>query len=412
MKRGEKIVITGMGVISPLGHTVKDFWNNLLSGKCGIKKIKSFDTSDLPTQIAGEIDDFNPLRYMDKKMAKRSARVTKFALASAQQAIKSAELEVNDDNRFRIGVYVASGTCSFSDYEKAVVDEYINGWEKMRAFMTIQDCYHSMAFTIACHYQITGPTITISTACNSSSHALEIATDQIRLHKVDKALVIGSETLSEFVFKGFCKTRAMSIRNTAPLEASRPFDRDRDGFVVSEGAGSIILEREKEARKRGATLYAEVAGCASTNDAYSLLCCEPTGQQMSHAMIMALREAQIDKEKIAYISAHGPGMPDTDRAETYGIKRVFGDWAQKLNVSSIKGTLGSPIGATNIFQIIASSLAINEQVIPPTINYDTPDPECDLDYVPWNARDIDLSYVLINSHAYGGGNSSVVLAMM
>ena len=410
MNKNERIVITGMGVISPLGHTVKDFWNNMISGKSGIKKIKSFDTSDLPTHIAGEINDFDPLKYMDKKMVKRSSKVTKFALATVQQAIENAELSINDADNSKMGIFIASGICSFNDLEKAVVKEYQTGWGNMDLLTNIQDCYHSTAYTIAHQYHITGPTVTISSACNSGSNALEIALDQFKLFKIDKALVIGVETLSEFVFKGFCRTRAMSTRNRTPTAASRPFDRERDGFVVSEGAGALVLERQHDAQKRGAMLYAEVAGCAATNDAYSLLQCEPTGKEMGRAMEIALKSAKVNKKDIAFISAHGPSMPDTDKAETIALKRVFNSNAKKLHVSSIKGALGSPIGATNICQTIASSMAMNEQIIPPTINYDTPDPECDLDYVPWEARDLDPSYVLINSHAYGGGNSAVVLA--
>ncbi len=406
---GEKIWITGVGVISPLGNNKQVFWDNLINGKCGIGKINGFDTTGLSTKIAGEITDFDPEDFMDKKIARRSARFTQFAQASAKMALNDAELEINDETRHNTGIYLGSGSGGFEDLEKAMIKEREEGLDKVSILSSIRACNHAAAYSIACCYGITGPTMTFSSACNSGFNALEVAAEQMMVSKIDRALVIGVEVLSPSVFKGFCISRAMSTNNDAPYEASRPFDRERDGFVAAEGAGAVILERGTLARKSGKRPLAEVSGCASTNDAYSLLDCEPTGRQITLAMKKALDQARVDKEEVDYISAHGPSMPTTDKAETVGIKRLFGHKAHELLISSIKGAIGSPIGATNIFQTIASSMAFQEGVAPPTLNYHTPDPECDLNYIPREARKATLSCIMINSHAYGGGNSSVVL---
>jgi 3-oxoacyl-[acyl-carrier-protein] synthase II len=404
-----RIAITGMGVISPLGNNLKDFWENLINGHCGIRKIRGFDVTGLRTQIGGEVDNFSPTDYMDLKTAKRCARFTQFAVAAADQAIRDAGLEINDRSRHDIGVYVGSSTCGLAEIENMVIKAYEVGVESWPIYASIRDCNHSPAFTIACHYELTGPTLTISSACNASSNALEVAMDQILLSKVSSAIVIGTEALSQAGFRGLCCGRAMSGRNDDPKRASRPFDRERDGFVVSEGSGVVVLEKLKNAKKRGAKPYAVITGCASTSDGYSIFKCEPNGLQISRAMSKALVKAEKDVSQINYISAHGPSMFETDRAETRAIKRTFKACASKLNISSIKGGLGSPLGATNILQVIATGKSIAESMIPPTINLEYPDDECDLDYVPKEARDLAVSCAMINTHAYGGGNVSMVL---
>ncbi len=375
----DRIAITGMGVISPLGNNLTAYWDSLINGRCGIRRIRSFDVNGLPTQIGGEVDNFSPTEYMEAKAAKRSARFTQFAVAAADQAIRDSGIEISEKSCDDIGVYVGSGMCSLAEIEALAiigVEKGINAWP---VFASIRDCNHSPAFTIACHFKLTGPTITISSACNSSSNALEIAMDQIRLSKVSKAIVIGTEAMSPGGFKTICLSRSMSGRNDEPLKASRPFDKDRDGFVMSEGAGAIVLEKLGDAGKRGADPYAVISGCACTNDGYSILKCEPNGLQISRAMSKALADAKKDVSQISYVSAHGPSKPDTERAETRAIKRTYGADASKLHISSIKGTLGSPIGATNILQVIAMGKSIAEDTIPPTNNLEHPDNECDLD---------------------------------
>jgi 3-oxoacyl-[acyl-carrier-protein] synthase II len=405
----DRIAITGMGVISPLGNNLKDFWENLINGRCGIRKIRGFDVTGLRTRIGGEVDNFSPTDYMDLKTAKRCARFTQFALAAADQAIRDAGLEINDESRHDIGVYVGSSTCSIAEIEQLAISGAQEGMHTWPVIASIRDCYHSTAFTIAVHYKVTGPTMTLTSACNSSANALEVAVDQMRLSKVEMAVVIGTEILSPGFFKTICLSRTMSERNSDPERASRPFDREHDGFVVSEGAGAIILEKLGHAVERSAKPYAIVSGCACTNDGYSILKCEPNGLQISQAMSKALAAAKKDTSEISYISAHGPSMPETDRAETRAIKRIFGPDAPKLNVSSIKGALGSPLGAANILQVIAAGKSIAGSIIPPTVNLEHPDDECDLDYVPKNARDLSLRCAMINSHAYGGGNTSIIL---
>ncbi|MBT8340784.1 MAG: beta-ketoacyl-[acyl-carrier-protein] synthase family protein [Desulfatitalea sp.] len=405
----DQIAITGMGVISPLGNNLKDFWENLINGRCGIRAIRRFDVTGLRTRIGGEVDNFSPTDYMDAKTAKRCARFTQFAIASSDQAIQDAGLEITDRTRHDIGVYIGSGTCSTLEIEQLTIDGVRNGIHTWPLIASFRDCNHSTAFTLACNYQLTGPTMTLTSACNSGANALEVAIDQMRLSKISMAIVVGTEALSSYAFKTICLSRAMSKRNEEPERSSRPFDREHDGFVIAEGAGAIVLEKLGDAVKRNAKPYAVISGSACTNDGYSILKCEPEGKQISRAMRRALSAADTDISQIDYISAHGPSMPETDLAETRAIKRIFGPYAHKLNVSSIKGALGSPLGATNILQVIATSKSISEDVIPPTINLDDPDDECDLDYVPKNARDFTLNHAMINSHAYGGGNSSVIL---
>lgn len=405
----ERIVITGMGVISPLGLTLHDYWDNLINGQCGIKKIKGFDVTGLRTQIGGEIDNFSPNEYMDKKTAKRSARFTQFALAAANQAICDAGIEITEEIQCDIGVYVGSGMCSLAEIEDLAIIGVERDFKVWPAISSIRDCNHSAAYMIACNFSLTGPTLTISSACNSSSNALEIAMDQIRLSKVSKALVIGTETLNSHGFKTICLSRAMSACNEEPEIASRPFDKERDGFVMSEGAGAVLIEKLGDAEKRCVEPYAVISGSACTNDGYSILKCEPDGLQISRAMSKALADAQKDVSQIGYVSAHGPSMRDTDRAETRAIKRTFKSYASKIAVSSIKGALGSPIGATNILQVIAMGKSIAENAVPPTINLEHPDEECDLDYVPKEARDLTVECAMINSHAYGGGNASIIM---
>lgn len=405
----DRIAITGMGVISPLGNSLGAFWDSLINGRCGIRRIKSFDVSGLPTQIGGEVDNFSPTEYMEPKAAKRSARFTQFAVAAADQAIRDSGIEINEKSHNDIGVYVGSGMCSLAEIEDSVIIGAEKGIKVWPAIASIRDCYHSTAYTIACHFSLTGPTFTISSACNSSSNALEIAMDQMRLSKVSKALVIGTETLNSYGFKTICLSRSMSGRNDEPQKASRPFDKERDGFVMSEGAGAIVLEKLGDVRKKGIDPYAVISGCACTNDGYSILKCEPDGLQISRAMSKALADAKKDVSQISYVSAHGPSMPDTDRAENRAIKRTYGAHAPELHISSIKGALGSPIGATNLLQVIAMGKSIAEDTIPPTINLEHPDDECDLDYVPNEARDLTVKCAMINSHAYGGGNTSIIM---
>jgi 3-oxoacyl-[acyl-carrier-protein] synthase II len=405
----DRIAITGMGVISPLGNSLTAYWDSLINGRCGIRKIKSFDVSGLASQIGGEVDNFSPTDYMELKAVKRTARFTQFAVAAADQAILDSGLEINEKSRHEIGIYLGSSTCSLADQEKLARMAFEKGIQAWPLIASIRDCNHSPAYTIACRNKLTGPTITITSACNSSSNALEIAMDQLRLSKVAAAIVIGTEALSQMSYQTLARSKAMSSRNSEPEKASRPFDKERDGFVVSEGAGAIILEKLEDAGKRGANPYAVISGCASTNDGYSIFACEPDGLQISRAMIKALADAKKNISQISYVSAHGPSMTDTDRAETRAFKRAFGAIAHKLQISSIKGALGSPLGATNILQVIAVGQSIARDVIPPTINLDHPDDECDLDYVPREARDVAIECAMINSHAYGGGNTSIVM---
>ncbi len=410
----EQIAITGMGVISPLGNDVEKFWHDLLlGGYSGIGAIRRFDVSDLPTRIGGEINNFDPLDYMDKKSVKRTARFTQFGLAAAKQAFENAGLEITDQSRHEIGVYVGSSTCGLVEIEAMIQLGIETGYNRLPVITPIRDCNHAAAYTIACQHNITGPAITFTSACNASANAIEIALDQLMLSKVRTALVVGAEVISHHGFKALCLSGAMSTKhNHHPSKASRPFDRERDGFVVAEGAGAIILEKLSDAKKRGKKPHAVLAGCASTVDGFSVLKCEPEGRQISMAMVKALKHARINTDHVDYISAHGPSMPDTDRAETIAIKRTFKDHAFRLPTSSIKGAIGSPLGATNILQVIAASKSIENQAVPPTLNLETPDTDCDLDYVPEEPRDLKVNCALINSHAYGGGNASIVLTRL
>lgn len=396
--------VTGMGIISPIGNDLERFWDSLVTGQSGIRKITRFNTDDLPTQIAGEVELSPESLGRSKILAKHSSRHTQLAAAATLQAINDSGVKVNNENKEKIAVIVGSSICGLSDN---LIATYQKGWKHFNVIDTVKYCNHAPAYTIGLIFGITGPTLTITSACNSSACAIEYASDLIKLKKIDLAIVVGAETVTESTYKAFCKGRAMSTHNANPAQASRPFDLDRDGFVYSEGAGAIILESLESVNRRGAYVYGELAGCGATNDAHSLLVCEPEGKQIAGAMKKALSAARMEPSDISYISTHGPGIQITDLAETIAIKKVFDTppWSP-----SIKGAIGSPLGATNAIQFVAACLSLKHQVVPPTINLDTPDPKCDLDYVPHEARDLTVQNVMINSHAYGGGNASIVVS--
>ncbi|MCP4665319.1 MAG: beta-ketoacyl-[acyl-carrier-protein] synthase family protein [Deltaproteobacteria bacterium] len=405
----DDVVITGTGAVTPLGNDVRTFWENLIAGKSGIGRVTRFDVDDLPTQVAGEIKGFDPLKWMSRQTARRATLATQFAVAASMEALQSAHVEITDENRQNIGIYVGSGLCGLSDFENTILREGAKGWRRMHPLSPILESNHATAFVLSCDLEITGPALTISSVCNSGNNALGVAFDQLLLHRVDMALVVGVDSVSPVAFKGFCRLGATSRSKCDPATASRPFDYDRDGFVAAEGAGALVLERQGDARKRGIKPNARLAGYGFTGDAYNIAKIEPSGAQISRAMSLALKSSRTEPGDVSYICAHAPSMPDTDRTETQAIKRTFGPLARHLPVSSIKGAVGSPIGGTNAMQWVSAVQSLRYSVIPPTVNYETPDPECDLDCVPGDAREATLHCVIINSHAFGGGNSSVVM---
>jgi 3-oxoacyl-[acyl-carrier-protein] synthase II len=406
MKR--RVVITGVGVISPVGNDAQTFWNSLLEGKSGIGRITAFDASDYPTQIAGEVKDFNPEAYMDKKEIRRTDRFVQFALAATKMAMEDAKLEITAENAERVGVYIGSGIGGLATWEEQHQVLLEKGPRRVSPFFIPMMIANMASGAVSIQYGAKGPTSSAITACATGTNAIGDAFRLIQHGHADAMITGGAEaTIRPMAFAGFCSAKAMSTRNDEPEKASRPFDIDRDGFVMGEGAGVLILEELEYAKKRGATILAEVIGYGMSADAYHITAPSPEGQ--ARCMKNALRDAGIEPTEVDYINAHGTSTGQGDISETQAIKSVFGDHAYKLAVSSTKSMTGHMLGATGGVEAIASAFALRDQILPPTINLEKPDPECDLDYVPNQARKADVNVAMSNSFGFGGHNATIVL---
>ncbi|CAJ1002175.1 MULTISPECIES: beta-ketoacyl-ACP synthase II [Brevibacillus] len=406
MKR--RVVITGVGVISPVGNDAKTFWNSLLEGKSGIGRITAFDASDYPTQIAGEVKDFNPEAYLDKREIRRTDRFVQFALAATKMAMEDAKLEITAENAERVGVYIGSGIGGLTTWEEQHLVLLEKGPRRVSPFFIPMMIANMASGAVSIQYGAKGPTSSAITACATGTNAIGDAFRLIQHGHADAMITGGAEaTIRPMAFAGFCSAKAMSTRNDEPEKASRPFDIDRDGFVMGEGAGVLILEELEHAKKRGATILAEVIGYGMSADAYHITAPSPEGQ--ARCMRNALRDAGIEPTDVDYINAHGTSTDQGDISETQAIKSVFGDHAYKLAVSSTKSMTGHMLGATGGVEAIASALALRDQILPPTINLENPDPECDLDYVPNQARKADVKVAMSNSFGFGGHNATIVL---
>ncbi|TRY25475.1 beta-ketoacyl-ACP synthase II [Brevibacillus sp. LEMMJ03] len=406
MKR--RVVITGVGVISPVGNDAQTFWNSLLEGKSGIGRITAFDASDYPTQIAGEVKDFNPEAYMDKKEIRRTDRFVQFALAATKMAMEDAKLEITAENAERVGVYIGSGIGGLATWEEQHQVLMEKGPRRVSPFFIPMMIANMASGAVSIQYGAKGPTSSAITACATGTNAIGDAFRLIQHGHADAMITGGAEaTIRPMAFAGFCSAKAMSTRNDEPEKASRPFDIDRDGFVMGEGAGVLILEELEHAKNRGATILAEVIGYGMSADAYHITAPSPEGQ--ARCMKNALRDAGIEPTEVDYINAHGTSTGQGDISETQAIKSVFGDHAYKLAVSSTKSMTGHMLGATGGVEAIASAFALRDQILPPTINLENPDPECDLDYVPNQARKADVNVAMSNSFGFGGHNATIVL---
>lgn len=407
---GRRVVITGMGVVSPIGIGVKEFEEGIFSGKNGIKKITHFDTSSYKSRIGGEITNLNVGDYLSPKDIRRMDRFTQFGMIAAIEAIEQAGLNVNSKNSEKIGVLVGSGVGGLQtvEREKAVLME--KGPQRVSPFLVPMLITNIASAYIAIKYGFRGPNLSISTACATGTHAIGEAFRMIQRGEADAMVAGGAEAaITPLGLAGFCAMRALSTRNDEPERASRPFDRERDGFVIGEGAGILILEELEFARKRGANIWAEVIGFGMSSDAYHITQPVADGRGIRIAMENALKDAKVNLQDVDYINAHGTSTPLNDRVETKSIKDLFKDRAYEIPVSSTKSMTGHLLGATGGVEAIACILAIQRKRVPPTINYEFPDPDCDLDYVPNEAREVDVRIAMSNSMGFGGHNATIVI---
>jgi 3-oxoacyl-[acyl-carrier-protein] synthase II len=403
------VAVTGLGVITSLGRDIDTFWSNLIAGKSGISRIESFDVSDYPTQIAGEIKDFDPADHFDKKEARRMDRYTQFAVAACYQAMEDAGLKIGENAiPERVGVYVGSGIGGVETWEEQHKILLERGPKRVSPFLIPMMIANMATGQISIMTGAKGPVSTVVTACATGSNAIGDAFRTIQRGDADVMICGGAEAaIRPTGMAGFCAMRAMSTRNDEPEKASRPFDLNRDGFVMAEGAGILILEEMEHAIRRGAPIYAELVGYGMSGDAHHIT--DPNPDGAVRCMKAAVQDAGIDLAEVDYINAHGTSTPAGDKSESSAIRTLFGDHAYKLAVSSTKSMTGHLLGAAGGVEAIISVLAIREGIIPPTINLDTPDPDCDLDYVPHTARKADVRVALSNSFGFGGHNATLIL---
>lgn len=405
-----RVVITGMGAVTPIGTDVETFWQNLIAGKSGISMIDTFDVSEYPTRFAGIVRDFNPEEYLDKKEARRFDRYTQLAIGAAIQAIKDSGLEITDENRERCGVYIGSGIGGISVLLENYRTLMNRGPKRVSPFVVPMMIANMASGQISIMLGAKGPNSSPISACATGTHAIGDASKIIERGAADVMVAGGSEAaVVDLAIAGFSNAKALSERNDDPQRASRPFDLNRDGFVMAEGAGVVILESLEHAQARGAKIYAEVIGYGMSGDAYHITAPDPEGNGGFRAMREAVLDAGIDVTDVDYINAHGTSTDVGDKHETQAIKKLFGDHAYKLAVSSIKSMVGHMLGAAGAIEAIATAKALCEGIIPPTINYETPDPECDLDYVPNESRKSEVKIALSNSFGFGGHNAVIAL---
>lgn len=404
-----RVVVTGIGVISAVGLDVRSFWDGLLAGRSGIDRISAFDAKDFTCQIAGEVRGFDAATVMDPKEARRNDRYTHFAYAAAKQAVADAALDVTKIDGDRFGVFLSSGIGGMATYETQTRVLIEKGPRKVSPFMIPSMISNIASGVVAIEFGARGPNFCIVSACASGAHGIGEALKTIRLGDADIMIAGGAEAaITASGFAGFCSMKAMSTRNDEPQRASRPFDKGRDGFVMGEGAGVLVLESLEHARARGARIYCELAGYGASCDAHHITMPDPEGKGLSLAMRSALRSAGAKPEDVDYINAHGTSTPYNDKFETAAIKRVFGEHAYRLKVSSTKSMTGHLLGAAGGIEAAASIKAIETGMLPPTINLDEPDPECDLDYVPNKAVAAKVRTVLSNNLGFGGQNAALL----
>ncbi len=406
----KRVVITGVGLVTPVGTGKEAFWSSLVNGNSGIVSISRFDASDLPTRVAGEIRDFDPLNYLDKKEARRMDRYTQFACAATRMALEDAGIDAGDLDPERVGVIVGSGVGGIETVEEQARVLFTKGPNRITPLFVPMMIANMAGAQIAISYGFKGPNLTTVSACASSTNSVGEAFRLIQNGEVDAAVTGGSEApIIKLAMAGFCSMKAMSTRNDEPEKASRPFDKERDGFVMGEGSGILILESLEHAKARGAHIYAEVAGYGVTCDAYHITASDPEGAGAAKAMELAIRDAGLSPKDVDYINAHGTSTPIGDVSETLAVKRLFGDYAGDVAISSTKSMTGHLLGGAGGIETIACALAIERGEIPPTINYENPDPDCDLNYVPNKGLKKEVRVSMSNSFGFGGHNATIVL---
>jgi 3-oxoacyl-[acyl-carrier-protein] synthase II len=410
LAEGRRVVVTGLGIVSSIGQDVETYWKSLLAGASGIRRIAGFDSAQFTCQIAGEVRDFDPLRWLDPRTSGRVDRFTQMGLVAVKQAVKDAALDFDKEDRTRCGVVIGTGIGGLREIEEQHKRLIEKGPRRVSPFLVPKLMANACAGQVSISYGLHGPSLCAVTACASSCHSIGIAFQSIRGGIAEVMLAGGSEAaITPLGMAGFCSAKALSTRNDAPEKASRPFDRDRDGFVMGEGSGMVVLEELEHARKRGARIYAEFLGFGMSGDGTHLVEPDPSGNGPALAMTNALRDGRSRPEEITYINAHGTSTPLGDKAETAAVKIALGEAARKVAISSTKSMIGHLLGASGGAELVATVLSIHHGVIHATINYETPDPDCDLDYVPNQPREVKVLKAFSNSFGFGGHNGSLLL---
>jgi len=404
-----RVVITGLGMVSPVGLNVADAWENVLAGKSGIAPLTHFDVSDYSVRFGGSVRDFDVTDYISAKDAKKMDLFIHYGIAAGIQAVRDSGLEVTEENAERIGVAIGSGIGGLTGIEKGH-DAFLKGGpRKISPFFVPSNIINMISGNLSIIYGMKGPNYAITTACATATHCIGDAARFIEYGDADVMVAGGSEmSTSTTGLGGFAAARALSTRNDDPQAASRPWDKDRDGFVLSDGAGVVVLEEYEFAKARGAKIYAEVIGFGMSGDAYHMTSPSQGGEGAARCMKLALKNAGINAEDVDYINAHGTSTPAGDLGETHAMKTALGDYAYKVAISSTKSMTGHLLGAAGGIEAVFSALAIRDQVAPPTINLDNPDPECDLDFVPGTAREMNINIVMSNSFGFGGTNGTLI----
>lgn len=404
-----RIAVTGLGLICPVGNTAEESWSNIVAGVSGIAPITCLDTQGFSATIGGSVKDFDVEQYMSKKEARRMDPFIHYGLAAAAQAIEDSGLEITDENARRVGASIGSGIGGLPGIEKAYQSYLDGGPRKVSPFFVPGNIINMVAGNLSIRYGFKGPNYAMVTACSTGAHCIASAARMIERGDVDVMIAGGAEFATSYTgLGGFASAKALSTRNDDPEGASRPWDSERDGFVLSDGAGIIVLEEMEYAKRRGARIYAELAGSGMSSDAYHITAPTPDGEGAAHCMELAVADAGFNRDDVDYINAHGTSTPAGDKAETDAVKRYFGDHAYKLAMSSTKSMVGHMLGAAGGAEAVFTILSIRDQVAPPTINLTNPDPDCDLDYVPLEARNMSIDVALSNSFGFGGTNGTLV----
>jgi 3-oxoacyl-[acyl-carrier-protein] synthase II len=408
-----RIVITGLGTVNPLGNNVETYWQGLLQGKSGVGPIDLFDVTGWKVTFAGQVRNFDPDEVLEGKLARRLDRFAQFGMAAAIEAVKDSGLDFSKENTQRCGSIIGSGIGGIGEYEEQHTRLLKSGPNRISPFVIPKLMANAAPGHISIHYGLRGTNMSVATACASAANAIGEAMRVIQRDEADVMVTGGAEAaLTPMGLGGFIAARAVSERNQAPEKASRPFDRDRDGFVMAEGAGVLTIEEYEHAKRRGARIYCELLGYGSSADAYNITAPAPDGGGAAQAMMLALRDAKASPTDIGYVNAHGTSTPLGDEAETKALKTVFGEHAKKLAISSTKSMVGHLLGASGGVELVATALTIARGVIHPTINYENPDPACDLDYVPNTAREARVRLAISNSFGFGGHNACLVVGAL